>query len=495
MSVRFVRKGTGTVTDHNELINRGVRTHAEIDSYMDELDDARGTNPSIGARLDVIEQTNTLQDGLISDHEQRIGDIEDTQGNQEDRLVTVEGDLSALITEIEDARVDIDGVEYSTLKLRLDALQENTVTKIDGNVVEIQVRRVTSNNLPLSAAQGEPIFTVDTRKLYFGQGPGLPLVEVVGSGPGGGGGGSGTFTGVPVGTTVFFTAQTPPAGWLVCDGSEVSRETYADLFSVIGTTYGEGDGVTTFNLPDLRGMFVRGWDAGRGVDAGRVFGSEQEDAFKSHNHPLILADDYTGSIPSSWYLELFSHKGTISTSYIGEVGDTETRPKNIALLPCIKYQPDSLPDYQEVVDARTDMNGVEYDSLKERLDAMQASIGNGGGGGGGSGTVEQYTNMDVIAPLTVDVVIHTSENFAFLPVEVLKFIEGGENIVTNLYPFDNTDSARFNSPSTIVFDGVMKFKTKYVKEMVDHGALGDGRYMSVTIDKSSFKKILSMEVG
>jgi len=61
-----------------------------------------------------------------------------------------------------------------------------------------------------------------------------------------------------------------PDGWRACSGQAVSRTTYAALFAAIGTEYGVGDGSTTFDLPDLRGEFLRGWDNGRGVDSGRV---------------------------------------------------------------------------------------------------------------------------------------------------------------------------------------------------------------------------------
>jgi microcystin-dependent protein len=73
-------------------------------------------------------------------------------------------------------------------------------------------------------------------------------------------------------------------GWLGCNGTPVSRSTYAALFAVIGTTYGVGDGSTTFNLPDFRGEFIRGSDNGRGVDPSRTLGSWQDQAFLSHNH-------------------------------------------------------------------------------------------------------------------------------------------------------------------------------------------------------------------
>jgi microcystin-dependent protein len=70
-----------------------------------------------------------------------------------------------------------------------------------------------------------------------------------------------------VGAVVPFAfASVPPFGYLLCNGAAVSRNIYARLFNAIGTTYGVGDGFFTFNLPDLRGEFIRGWDNGRGVD-------------------------------------------------------------------------------------------------------------------------------------------------------------------------------------------------------------------------------------
>ena len=65
-------------------------------------------------------------------------------------------------------------------------------------------------------------------------------------------------TGVPVGTIIHFAASAPPQGYLKADGSAVSRETYPDLFAVIGTAFGQGDGTSTFNLPDLINRFAQG---------------------------------------------------------------------------------------------------------------------------------------------------------------------------------------------------------------------------------------------
>lgn len=73
-------------------------------------------------------------------------------------------------------------------------------------------------------------------------------------------------SGVPIGTVIDFASPTAPAGYLKCNGALISRSAYSALFSVIGTTYGDGDGSTTFALQDRRGLFPRGWDNGRGID-------------------------------------------------------------------------------------------------------------------------------------------------------------------------------------------------------------------------------------
>jgi len=134
------------------------------------------------------------------------------------------------------------------------------------------------------------------------------------------------------GTVVPWGGSTAPTGWLECDGSAVSRTTYADLFTAIGTTYGVGDGSTTFNLPDLRGEFIRGWDNGKGTDSGRTLGSFQTDELKSHSHYISgfgNGSDLNGGP--------FADGGARPASYSStSTGGTETRPRNIAMMYCIK---------------------------------------------------------------------------------------------------------------------------------------------------------------
>ena len=89
---------------------------------------------------------------------------------------------------------------------------------------------------------------------------------------------------VPTGSVHMMATTTAPSGYLKCNGTAISRTTYAALFAIIGTAHGAGDGSSTFNVPDLRGEFVRGWDDSRGVDSGRNFGTSQGDNNKQHNH-------------------------------------------------------------------------------------------------------------------------------------------------------------------------------------------------------------------
>ena len=140
----------------------------------------------------------------------------------------------------------------------------------------------------------------------------------------------GVNSGTEVGTIIPFAAQTVPDGWLECDGSIISRIDFSDLFDVIGEVYGAGDGSTTFQIPDLRAEFVRGWDNSRGVDPSRAFGSNQSDDFASHTHIVST----TAGAQGGTFGTLAGNTGSVQS---GPTGGTETRPRNVALLYCIKY--------------------------------------------------------------------------------------------------------------------------------------------------------------
>lgn len=136
------------------------------------------------------------------------------------------------------------------------------------------------------------------------------------------------------GAVSHFARSTAPTGWLPANGAAVSRTTYAALFAAIGTTFGAGNGSTTFNVPDLRGEFIRGWDDGRGVDGGRAFGSVQADELRAHTHDAI-----SGTGQGSTSIPAVDNDGNpANRSYpTTSTGGAETRPRNVALLPCIKF--------------------------------------------------------------------------------------------------------------------------------------------------------------
>lgn len=181
--------------------------------------------------------------------------------------------------------------------------------------------------------------------------------------------------GVPAGSIQAYVGATAPTGWLLCHGAEVSRTTYATLYAVIGDKFGSGDGSTTFDLPDLRGRFLRGWDNSAGNDpnagtrtaidgetgaaTGDNIGSYQAGATKlpttsfttgnnvgnhSHNIPIATAaggatsyaapgnTTFAGYSSGSTSTESSSHTHTVTGG-----GDSETRPVNVYVNYIIKY--------------------------------------------------------------------------------------------------------------------------------------------------------------
>ena len=136
---------------------------------------------------------------------------------------------------------------------------------------------------------------------------------------------------------VWHPAITPPDGYIKANGAVISRSVYSWLFSKIGTTFGAGNGSTTFDLPDLRGEFLRGWSDGRGVDAGRVFGSGQlETRIESRVGATLLVgflnEDSTNAAAS-----VDTHATSTALNRLSEYKGV--RPRNVAGLYCIAYMP------------------------------------------------------------------------------------------------------------------------------------------------------------
>ncbi|EJF87319.1 MULTISPECIES: tail fiber protein [Bartonella] len=161
----------------------------------------------------------------------------------------------------------------------------------------------------------------------------------------------------PCGFIATFAMQEVPNGWLLCDGASYKRKDYPQLFKTIGDKWGK-DSDTTFKVPDFRGMFLRGFDDGRGLDRNRQFADIQQDCLKSHTHVATIeeagqhthgfqyngvgwsANDIGRRNPSYHYAVLggttqpagvHTHKITISST-----GEAETRPVNVPVVYAIK---------------------------------------------------------------------------------------------------------------------------------------------------------------
>jgi microcystin-dependent protein len=162
---------------------------------------------------------------------------------------------------------------------------------------------------------------------------------------------------IPTGMIAPFAMSSPPTGWLECNGATISRSTYATLFAAIGTTYGAGDGSSTFVLPDLRATFIRGFDNSRGIDTGRVFGSFQDqgipamkgDIADAHGQSRTQTNAVSGFTnvfegvgTSSWRTSIESSSGQYaevrfdSTRIVPDAPHGGVRPRNLALMYMIK---------------------------------------------------------------------------------------------------------------------------------------------------------------
>ena len=154
---------------------------------------------------------------------------------------------------------------------------------------------------------------------------------------------------VPVGSIMPFAGTNVPNGWLLCNGDAISKSAYSNLFTIIGISWGGGNGTTTFNLPDLRGQFLRGVDGTGGIDTdkanrtakytsgntGNSVGSYQEDEIRAHYHTYqndINGPPYNHDLP---YTAGGSNYRTNSTS--SSTGGSETRPVNAYVNYIIKY--------------------------------------------------------------------------------------------------------------------------------------------------------------
>lgn len=156
---------------------------------------------------------------------------------------------------------------------------------------------------------------------------------------------------VPTGAVLPFAGSAAPSGYVVCNGAEVDRTVFANLFAVIGTTHGAGNGSTTFHIPDYRGRFLRGVDAGisrdpdvatrttmaTGGNTGDNVGSIQSDSFASHQHiqgygSTVGPSPRYGSVSGldSARADYYTAAATDTTAgaLVSSTGGSETRPIN-----------------------------------------------------------------------------------------------------------------------------------------------------------------------
>lgn len=138
---------------------------------------------------------------------------------------------------------------------------------------------------------------------------------------------------LPVGVMVPFPLGNVPPGYLEVDNSLFKDTLYPDLAAYLAKKFNvAGDAAGYTRLPESRGEFFRGWDHGRGIDAGRALGSWQEDIFKSHYHRLQYGNQAGGNFGSPGY----AAQGTLTSAGLEATGGSETRPRNLAVMWCIK---------------------------------------------------------------------------------------------------------------------------------------------------------------
>ena len=218
----------------------------------------------------------------------------------------------------------------------------------------------------------------------------------------GGSGPTSGLDGTPLGTVTWLAVSAAPVGYLECNGITVSRTSYPDLFTAIGTTFNTGgESASVFRLPDLRGEFVRGWDHGKGVDSGRAFGSNQADDFKSHTHKSPTQGTGLENNTANGYEVPTRDTGYADYDYgraapTDSTGGTETRPRNVALLPCIKALPTAIGvlNYIEKPTAPSDGQSLVYSS------SLSKWIPGAPAGGGNDAPVGTVTYFAAASPPT-----------------------------------------------------------------------------------------------
>ena len=319
------------------------------EQYKPQLEEGASTTQTVRIVIQVLSSaaiTLNVDPSVVlatrKDLESAVQGLEERKASKDELNKAVDGLGVQATARCKDLESAVQGLEER--KASKDELNK----AIDGLGVQAAARMTHSSDA-LASLKGSKTEVADTAQLVEAR----KLIDAL----------------VPAGTVIHVAMSNAPEGYLAANGSAVSRQTYARLFAAIGTTFGGGDGSTTFNLPDLRGEFIRGWDSGRGVDSGRQIGSWQA--------PTALRTELGPTSPNDqsifiglWYSSVDNHNlsfddplitdprtptgdklrggtsasedntftaGEVFVSSIAAYNSWITlRPRNMALLACIK---------------------------------------------------------------------------------------------------------------------------------------------------------------
>ena len=333
-----------------------------LGSEIKPLYDGAGTKTALrlGTATDgaVIDgDLQVLNDLTISSNSNLIGNV--TIGG--DIILSNGGSINDLIINPTDDDISLRALkntEVGKLRIRESTTDYELIfgnpTQSTTNLFSIIVKKDNTNNLYIKNNYGDPD---ETAPLWINRATGEVNIKslkvasfnnsgTVGSSGGSGGGSSGGSSGgsggggsggglYPTGGVMMFTVSGVPAGWLECDGRDLSISDYGVLYAVIGQNYTTNSGLDTisrFQIPDMRGLFVRGWSHGLNIDSGRSLGTTQDDMVGPHTHT------YTAPLADGTASRFSTGRDNITNSTYDTAANTgtETRPKNIALIYCIK---------------------------------------------------------------------------------------------------------------------------------------------------------------
>ena len=219
-----------------------------------------------------------------------------------------------------------------------------------------------------------------------------PLPEMSSSG--------GTTESAVIAAVQYFAVTTPPPGWFVCNGQTISncQSLYPAFYSAITHSFadaGWGRNGADVKLPDLRGEFIRGWDNSRGVDNGRKFGSSQQSTIGDHKHSIPSSGTTwgDGDFRAGWmqsdtrvmkgWAPVYTNQAFVNSWYennkvqtsqtldLNGIVSTETRPRNVALLPCIRVFNAAAPS----------QTSIDIGNLAQQVNTLAQSNNNGFGAG------------------------------------------------------------------------------------------------------------------